>query len=82
MLLLARHPTEVLPVRRLAVTLYTTFLFLALPVAAWAAEEAPEKPEGTDHTLTTIFIIAAGLPILLALLTLIDIAVGKHRRDH
>jgi Na+/melibiose symporter-like transporter len=68
-------------VRRLAVSLYTTLAFLALPAVTWAAT-APEKPEGTDHTLTTIFVIAAGLPLLLALLTLIDIAVGKHRRDH
>jgi len=31
---------------------------------------------------TRIFVVAAGLPLLLVLLTLIDIAVGKHRRDH
>jgi hypothetical protein len=69
-------------VRRLAVSLLTALTFLALPAVSWAAENAPEKPEGTDHTLTTIFVVAAGLPLLLVLLTLIDIAVGKHRRDH
>jgi len=69
-------------VRRLAVALLTALTFLALPAVSWAAENAPEKPEGTDHTLTTIFVVAAGLPLLLVLLTLIDIAVGKHRRDH
>ncbi|HVG88357.1 MAG: hypothetical protein ACJ740_07270 [Gaiellales bacterium] len=68
--------------RRLAVSLLTALTFLALPAVSWAAENAPEKPEGTDHTLTTIFVVAAGLPLLLVLLTLIDIAVGKHRRDH
>ena len=68
--------------RRLAVSLFTALTFLALPAVSWAAENAPEKPEGTDHTLTTIFVVAAGLPLLLVLLTLIDIAVGKHRRDH
>jgi Na+/melibiose symporter-like transporter len=69
-------------VRRLAVSLLTALTFLALPAVSWAAENAPEKPEGTDHTLTTIFVVAAGLPLLLVLLTLIDITVGKHRRDH
>jgi len=69
-------------VRRLAVSLLTALTFLALPAVSWEAENAPEKPEGTDHTLTTIFVVAAGLPLLLVLLTLIDIAVGKHRRDH
>ena len=68
--------------RRLAVSLLTALTFLAHPAVSWAAENAPEKPEGTDHTLTTIFVVAAGLPLLLVLLTLIDIAVGKHRRDH
>ena len=68
--------------RRLAVSLLTALTFLALPAVSWAAENAPEKPEGTDHTLTTIFVVAAGLPLLLVLLTLIDIAVGKHRRDY
>jgi hypothetical protein len=71
-------------VRRLAVTLTTTAFYLVLlPAAAWAADQpAPDKPAGTDHTLTTIFVVAAGIPLILALLTLIDIAVGKHRRDH
>jgi hypothetical protein len=69
-------------VRRLAVSLLTALTFLALPAVSWAAENAPEKPAGTDDTPTTTFVVAAGLPLLLVLLTLIDIAVGKHRRDH
>jgi len=68
-------------VRRLAVSLLTALTFLALPAVSWAAENAPEKPEGTDHTLTTIFVIALGIPLLLAILTLIDIAVGRGKND-
>jgi hypothetical protein len=65
-------------VRRLAASLYALFLTLALPVVAFAQETELDKPEGTDHTLTSIFIVAAGLPLLLAVLSLIDIALGKH----
>jgi hypothetical protein len=72
-----------MPVRRLLVPLVSLTFSLATPVAAFAAANAPEKPSGTDHTLTTIFVVAVGLPALLAVLTLIDIAVGKHtKRDH
>jgi hypothetical protein len=49
-----------------------------LPAIAFAASTAPEKPEGHDWTLDSIFVIALGIPLMLMLLTLIDIAVGKH----
>jgi ABC-type dipeptide/oligopeptide/nickel transport system permease component len=72
-------------VRRTAASLYAVFLTLALPVAAAAqSTTAPEKPSGTDHTLTSIFVVAVSIPAILTVLTLLDIAVGKHRRhaDH
>ena len=59
---------------------------LALPAASWAATTTPplEKPTGHDWTLDTIFVVALGIPLVLTILTLIDIAVGKHtsRRQH
>jgi hypothetical protein len=69
-------------VRRL-IALVTPFaLSLALPAIAFAAEAAPEKPEGHDYTLTTIFVIALGIPLLLTILTLIDMASGRHDGHH
>jgi hypothetical protein len=67
--------------RRFAAPLIALFLTLILP-AAFAIAAAPEKPEGHDWTLDTIFVIALGIPLILALLTLIDIAVGKHTAKH
>jgi hypothetical protein len=64
--------------RRLAAPLIALYLSLLLPAAAFAASTAPEKPEGHDWTLDSIFVVALGIPVILALLTLIDIAVGKH----
>ncbi len=67
--------------RRLAAPLIALYLTLALPALAFAAT-APEKPEGHDWTLDTIFVVALGIPVFLVLLTLIDIAVGKHTGKH
>jgi hypothetical protein len=72
-------------VRRLIVSLYALLLMLALPSAAFAATattDATGKPSGHDWTLTTIFVIALSIPVLLAFLTLIDIARGKHTERH
>jgi hypothetical protein len=72
-------------VRRLIVSLYVFALMLALPVAAFAqagADQNEGKPTGHDWTLTTIFFIALSIPALLGLLTLIDIARGKHTQRH
>jgi hypothetical protein len=72
-------------VRRLIVSLYVFALMLALPVAAFAqaADSQNEgKPTGHDWTITTIFFIALSIPALLGLLTLIDIARGKHTQRH
>jgi Na+/melibiose symporter-like transporter len=70
-------------VRRLIVSLYVFALMLALPVAAVAAAADNEgKPTGHDWTLTTIFFIAFSIPALLGVLTLIDIARGKHTQRH
>ena len=69
--------------RRLIVSLYVFALTLALPVAAYAAASDNEgKPTGHDWTITTIFFIALSIPALLGLLTLIDIARGKHTQRH
>jgi hypothetical protein len=70
--------------RRLAAlgaTLMVTLVWPAVSMAADATSEAVDKPSGTDHTLTTIFIVALGLPLLLAILTLIDIAAGRSKND-
>ncbi len=55
---------------------------LILPVAVFAATTTPEKPEGHDWTLDSIFVVALGIPVILVVLTLIDIAVGKHTGKH
>lgn len=71
--------------RRLIPMLAVAALTLALPAAAAAAGSADTgKPTGHDWTLDSIFAIALGLPLLLGLLTLIDVARGKHteRQDH
>ena len=70
--------------RRLIASLYAFALMLALPVAALAADSSNSegKPTGHDWTLTTIFFIALSIPALLGLLTLIDIARGKHTQRH
>jgi hypothetical protein len=70
--------------RRLAAISASLMMTLVWPAAGFAADatsEAVDKPSGTDHTLTTIFVIALGLPLLLAILTLIDIAVGRGKND-
>jgi hypothetical protein len=67
--------------RRFAAPLIALYLTLILPAAALAAT-APTKPEGHDWTLDTIFVIALGIPAILVVLTLIDIAVGKHTSKH
>ena len=72
--------------RRLLVSLYAVALTLALPVAAFAADTTSDsgKPSGHDWTLDSIFVVALSIPVILGLLTLIDIARGKHteRHDH
>jgi hypothetical protein len=71
-------------VRRLLTSLSAVALTLALPVAAYAADSTDTgKPTGHDWTLDSIFVIALSIPVILGLLTLIDIARGKHtQRDH
>jgi hypothetical protein len=71
-------------VRRLLTSLSAVALTLALPVAAYAADATDTgKPTGHDWTLDSIFVIALSIPVILGLLTLIDIARGKHtQRDH
>jgi hypothetical protein len=64
--------------RRLAAPLIALYLTLILPSIVFAATTTPEKPEGHDWTLTSIFVVALGIPLILTFLTLIDIAVGKH----
>jgi hypothetical protein len=70
--------------RRLSAPLIALYLTLALPAVTWAATStsAPEKPDGHDYTLDTIFVVALGIPLILVLLTLIDVAVGKHTQKH
>ncbi len=68
--------------RRLAAPLIALYLTLILPGIAFAATNTPEKPEGHDWTLTSIFVVALGIPLILTVLTLIDIAVDKHSNKH
>ncbi len=74
--------------RRLIVSLYALALMLALPATAFAASTTATtaastgKPTGHDWTIATIFVIALFIPSLLAFLTLIDIARGKHTQQH
>lgn len=71
-------------VRRFAPLFVSAYLLLVLPATALAATTPKsDAPSGTDHTLTTIFLIALGIPLVLAILTLIDIAVGReHGEDN
>ena len=69
--------------RRLLTSLSAVALTLALPVAAYAADTTDTgKPTGHDWTLDSIFVIALSIPVILGLLTLIDIARGKHTQRH
>ena len=70
--------------RRLIVSLYAFGLTLTLPAAAFAAttSNSEGKPTGHDWTITAIFFVALSIPALLAFLTLIDIARGKHTQSH
>jgi energy-converting hydrogenase Eha subunit A len=68
--------------RRLAAPLIALYMTLIVPAAVFAATTAPEKPEGHDWTLDSIFVVALGIPLILVVLTLIDIAVGKHTGKH
>jgi hypothetical protein len=73
-------------VRRVLTLVSVVVLSFTLPVAAFAAATTGgEAPTGHDGTLTTIFFVALGIPLVLTVLTLIDIARGKyeHRQsDH
>jgi hypothetical protein len=69
-------------VRRLAPVFVSAYLLLALPATALAATTPKsDAPSGHDGTLTTIFLVALGIPVVLAVLTLIDIAVGREHGD-
>jgi hypothetical protein len=68
---------------RFAAPLIAFYLLVILPAVAFAAEEGKvEKPEGHDYTLDAIFVVALGIPAILAILTLIDIAVSRRSRAH
>ena len=69
--------------RRYLAPLIALVLPLLLPAATWAASTSgTEKPDGHDWTLDTIFVVALGIALVLAILTLVDIAVGKHTSKH
>ena len=70
--------------RRLIASTYAVAVSLALPVAAFAADTSNDtgKPTGHDWTLDSIFVVALSIPAILGLLTLIDIARGKHTQRH
>jgi hypothetical protein len=69
--------------RRYLAPLIALVLPLLLPAVTWAADtSANEKPDGHDWTLDTIFVVALGIPLILTILTLVDIAVGKHTSKH
>ena len=65
-------------------------LLVALVLAAAAARRqlgrtasTPTKPDRARLARsTTIFVIALGIPLMLTILTLIDIARGKHTEQH
>jgi hypothetical protein len=75
-------------VRRLAFSLYVLLVFMAMPAVALAAGTTPssssgnDAPTGHDYTIDTIFVVALGIPAMLALLSLIDVARGKHTERH
>jgi len=69
--------------RRYLAPLIALVLPLLLPAVTWAATTScTEKPDGHDWTLDTIFVVALGIPLILTILTLVDIAVGKHTSKH
>ena len=72
--------------RRLAFSLYVLVVFTAMPAVALAASTTPssgnDAPTGHDYTIDTVFVVALGIPALLALLSLIDVARGKHTQRH
>ena len=69
--------------RRVIASLSAVALSLAVPAAALAAGTSETgKPTGHDWTLDTIFVVALSIPAILGLLTLIDIARGKHTQRH
>jgi len=69
--------------RRYLAPLIALLLPLLLPAVTWAATTpANEKPAGHDWTLDGIFVVALGIPLILTILTLVDIAVGKHTSKH
>jgi hypothetical protein len=74
-------------VRRLAVSLYVLVVFMALPAVALAqgpseSSAGGDAPTGHDGTITSVFIVAVSIPAVLAILTLIDVARGKHTERH
>jgi hypothetical protein len=69
--------------RRYLAPLIALLLPLLLPAVTWAATTSgTEKPDGHDWTLDSIFVVALGIPLILTILTLVDIAVGKHTSKH
>ncbi len=72
--------------RRAAICLYAFALTLALPAAALAATSSTastsDVPTGHDGTLTSIFIVAVSIPAFLMVMTLIDVARGRHTDRH
>jgi hypothetical protein len=75
-------------VRRVAFSLYVLVVFMALPAVALAAgttassSSGSDAPTGHDYTIDTVFVVALGIPAMLAILSLIDIARGKHTEQH
>jgi hypothetical protein len=67
---------------RFAAPLIAFYALAAMPAATFAADGKVEKPAGHDYTLDTIFVIAVGIPAILAILSLIDIAVSRRSRAH
>jgi len=73
--------------RRAAISLSVLCLTLALPAVALAAGSTSattvgDTPTGHDGTLTGMFIVAVSIPAFLTVMTLIDIARGKHTNRH
>lgn len=70
--------------RRYLAPIIALVLPLLLPAVSWAAAttSGTEKPAGHDWTLDSIFVVALGIPLILTILTLVDIAVGKHTSKH
>ncbi len=74
--------------RRLAFSLYVLLVFTAMPAVALAADSTAstssgnDAPTGHDYTIDTIFVVALAIPAILALLSLIDVARGKHTERH